>query len=154
MKKNKKKYVSLERGIINFMWISICNDVLVKSMQCKNPKPKQGDFFNWSPPQNHKFFWVPKRTLFFFQSWKKTEFLWGLKKLVILRGLQSWKKESPESPKNSFFFHWSPPQNHKCPPTRSYPAAKVLSPATSVWGLVGESRRHSLKTCDLTGAIL
>ena len=48
------------------------------------------------------------------------------------------KKDSKK--KLSYFPSRAPFQNHKCPPAPSYPAAKVLSPATSVWGLVGGSR--------------
>ena len=119
----------------------------------------QDDFFNWSPHLKITSFWVPQKTLFFLQNWnkKKTEFFWGLKKLLILRGDPELKKktEFPEFPTKLFFPSGAPlkitsalllltTQLQRC----------YISPATSVCGLVGGSRRHSLKTCDLRGGAM
>ena len=79
----------------------------------------------WSPPQNKKFF---------FSFWTKP--------FPLILGLFFSQWSPPPSP---------PPKNHKCPPAPFYTAAMVLSPATSVWGLVGGAGGHSLQTCDFEG---
>ena len=85
-------------------------------------------FLTGAPTSKSQVFESPKKLCFFFRiGTKKTEFFWGLKKLLILRGDPELKKNRVSRvPHKTFFPQWSPPQNHKCPPAPYYPAAKVL----------------------------